>query len=116
MSNSQGGHQWRAHYSGEAGSKGWLARLLGKPAGTKPQRPWPELMHPRRLRESGPLKMPDGSYGHFTGYSSATPEQEAWYRVHRPEEGLHEEDLKAYSQAQRGPVRRFFAALVFWRQ
>lgn len=110
MSDTDNRHQWRDHYSPKLGG-GWLARLLGRPKGPIPQRPWPVLKHPRRVPASGPLKMKDGSYAHFTGYSKATPEQEAWYRVHQPEYGLSEEDVKAYRRSQRGPLARFFAAV-----
>lgn len=110
MSGSDGHQQWRTHYSDKA-SSGWLARLFGKPSGPKPQRPWPEMKHPRRIRASGFMPQPDGTHAHYTGYRVATPEQEAWYRIHDPERGLHAEDLATYRSAQRGPVARFFLRL-----
>lgn len=111
---TDGHQQWRTHYSDKIGG-GWLARLFGKPSGPKPQKPGPALQRPRRIRTSGYMPQPDGSHVHYTGYRIATPEQEAWYRIHDPERGLHDEDLAAYRSAQRGPVARFLAALIFWR-
>lgn len=76
----------------------------------------PPLKHPRRIRDHGTLRRPDGTLIRCSGYRIATPEQEEWYGIHDPEHGLHPEDLAAYRRAQRGPVARFLAALVFWRQ
>lgn len=115
MSSTDGHHQWRTHYAAELDG-GWLSRLLRRPNGPKPQQPWPELKHPRRVPASGSLQTTDGSYAHFTGYSKATPAQEAWYRVHKPEYGLSAEDVKAYRKSQRVPVMRLIAAMVFWRK
>lgn len=108
MSGSDGHQQWRTHYSDKLGA-GWLARLFGKPSGPKPQRPWPEMKHPRRIRASGVMQQPDGSHIHYTGSRIATPQEEQSYRLHNPEHGLHQEDLATYRCAQRGPVARFFA-------
>ena len=94
-------HQWRTHYS-------------TKPD-PKPQRPWPELKHPRRIYRGQWVTQPDGSQAHFLCVHDAAPEEEAWHRVHNPERGLDEVDLIAYRKWQRGPVARFFGALVFWR-
>ncbi len=74
-----------------------------------------QLMHPRRVRWSGWYEQPNGGMAHFSGFSNATPEQEAWHRIHDPEVGLHAEDLTAYRKSQRGPVLGFFAWLKFWR-
>jgi hypothetical protein len=112
--STDGHQQWRTHYSSKIGG-GWLARLFGKPSAPKPQKPGPELKHPRRLRASGFMQQPDGSHVHYTGYRIATPEQSEWCRIHDPERGLHEKDLAAYRSAQRGPVARFLVGLMFRR-
>ena len=72
-------------------------------------------MHPRRIHRGTWVTQCDGSEAHFLCVEDATPEEEAWHRIHNPERGLAEEDLIAYRKSQRGPVARFIAALVFWR-
>ena len=73
-----------------------------------------QLMHPRRVRWSGYVEQPNGQMAHFIGFKEATPEEEAWHRLHDPERGLHPDDLLAYRISRRGPVARFFARLKFW--
>lgn len=72
-----------------------------------------QLMHPRRVRWSGPVSQPDGTMVHLSGFKEATPEQEAWYRLNDPERGLHEDDLLTYRRSRRGPIARFLARLGF---
>jgi hypothetical protein len=79
-----------------------------------------ELIHPRRVRRSGWHTQPDGQSVHFVGYAIITPADEASYRLSDPENGLHADDLKAFRESIRSPVRhgplaRFFASLKFWR-
>ncbi len=81
---------------------------------TKPMPPEFELKYPRRVRWSGYFPQPDGQSAHFVGSNDATPEEEAWHRIHDPERGLDLEDLIAYRRSQRGPVAKFFARLKFW--
>ena len=78
-----------------------------------PMPPEFELKHPRRVRWSGRFEQPNGDMPHFIGFSDATPEEEAWHRIHDPEGGLHPLDLAAYRTSQRGPVAKFFARLRF---
>jgi len=73
-----------------------------------------QLTHPRRARWSGWYEQPNGGMAHFSGFSNATPEQEAWHRINDPERGLHPDDLAAFRESKRGPVSRFFARLKFW--
>jgi hypothetical protein len=80
----------------------------------KPMPPDFELAHPRRVRWSGWHRQPDGSEAHIMGTTQATAEQEAWYRINDPEDGLHPDDLAAFRVSKRGPVARFFARLKFW--
>jgi hypothetical protein len=87
--------------------------MVDSPA-IKPMPPDFQLKHPRRVRWSGRFEQPNGDMPHFCGSSDATPEQEAWHRIHDPERGLHPDDLSAYRKSQRGPVARFFARLKFW--
>ena len=72
-------------------------------------------MQPRRIRWSGYVEQPNGQMAHIIGFKEATPEEEAWHRLHDPEHGLREDDLLAYRRSRRGPVARFFARLKFWR-
>lgn len=74
-----------------------------------------QLKHPRRVRWSCRFEQPNGDMPHFSGFSNATPEEEAWHRLHDPEGGLHPDDLAAYRKSQRGQVLGFFAKLKFWR-
>ena len=88
--------------------------------GVIPMPPEFELMHPRRARSSGLALQPDGRTAHYTGYRLPTPEDEAWYRLSDPENGLHRDDLAAFRASIRGPVRRWpmarlFARLKFWQ-
>lgn len=80
-----------------------------------PMPPEFQLMHPRRVRWSKFATAPDSQWTHMSGFTVATPEEEAWHRIHDPEGGLHPDDLTAYRKSQRGPVARFFAKLKFWR-
>ena len=82
--------------------------------GVKPMPPEFQLQYPRRLRWSGRYEQPSGEMAHFIGFRNATPEEEAWHRIHAPERGLVPEDLAAYRQSQRGSVAKFFARLKFW--
>ena len=88
--------------------------------GVTPMPPEFELMHPRRARCSGLCMQPDGRTFHYTGYRQLTKEDEAWYRLSDPENGLHHDDLQAFRASIRGPVRRWpvaqlFARLKFWQ-
>lgn len=89
------------------------ADRTGLPAIT-PMPPEFQLQYPRRLRWSGRYEQPSGEMAHFIGFRDATPEEEAWYRIHAPERGLVPEDLAAYRKSQRGPVAKSFARLKFW--
>ena len=80
----------------------------------RPMPPEFQLMHPRRIRWSGRFEQPNGDMPHFIGFQHATPEEEAWHRIHDPEGGLHADDLAAYRKSQHGLVARFFARLKFW--
>lgn len=78
-----------------------------------------QLLHPRRVRSSGWHQQPDGHMAHFIGYRILTPDDEAWFRLNDPENGLHNEDVRAFRSSIRGPVKcgplsRFFARLKFW--
>ena len=73
-----------------------------------------ELKYPRRVRWSTFATEPDCGWSHMSGFTNATPEEEAWHRIHDPEGGLRPDDLSAYRHSQRGPVARFFARLKFW--
>ena len=64
--------------------------------GVTPMPPEFELMHPRRARCSGLAVQPDGRTAHYTGYRLPTKEDEAWYRLSDPENGLHPDDLQAF--------------------
>ena len=88
--------------------------------GVIPMPPEFELMHPRRARCSGLAVQPDGRTAHYTGYRLPTPEDEAWYRLSDPENGLHPDDLQAFRVSIRGPERGrplalLFARLKFWQ-
>ena len=88
--------------------------------GVTPMPPEFELMHPRRARCSGLFMQPDGRTAHLTGYRLPTVEDEAWYRLSDPENGLHPDDLQAFrasisSPVRRRPVARLFARLKFWK-
>lgn len=89
-------------------------------AGVTSMPPEFELMHPRRARCSGLCMQPDGRTAHYTGYRLLTPEDEAWYRLNDPENGLHHDDLQAFRASiqcpvRRWPVARLFARLKFWQ-
>ena len=73
-----------------------------------------ELRHPRRVRWSTFATAPDSQWTHMSGFTDATPEEEAWHRINAPERGLHPDDLAAYRKSKRGPVAKFFAKLKFW--
>lgn len=73
-----------------------------------------QLKHPRRVRWSTFAAAPDSQWTHMNGFTDATPEEEAWYRINAPERGLHPDDLAAYRRSQRGPVAKFFDRLKFW--
>lgn len=65
-----------------------------------PMPPEFQLQHPRRIRWSGRFKQSNGDMPHFSGFSNATPEEEAWHRINAPEHGLDHEDLTAYRASQ----------------
>lgn len=81
--------------------------------GVTPMPPEFQLKHPRRVRCSGSLKQPDGSTAHYSGYRKLTQEDEDWYRLSDPENGLHPDDLKAFRASIREPAAGFFAWLKF---
>lgn len=79
-----------------------------------PMPPEFELKHPRRVRCSTFATEPNCGWSHMSGFTNATPEQEAWHRINDPERGLDPDDLTAYRKSQRGPVATFLARLKFW--
>jgi hypothetical protein len=79
--------------------------------GVTPMQPDFQLMHPRRVRWSMFATDPNCGWTHMSGFKHATPEQEAWHRIHDPEGGLHPDDLSAYRASQRGLALKFIARL-----
>jgi hypothetical protein len=56
---------------------------------------------------------------HIIGYRILTLDDEAWFRLNDPENGLHDEDVKAFRESIRGPVKggivaSFWAWFKFW--
>ena len=87
--------------------------------GVTPMPPEFQLAHPRRVRSSGWYPQPDGHMAHIIGYRILTPDDEAWFRLNDPENGLHDEDVKAFRESIRGPVKggivaSFWAWFKFW--
>jgi hypothetical protein len=92
------------------------AQLYAQPVeGVTPMPPEFQLTHPRRVRSSGWLPQPGGHRAHFIGYRILSPNDEAWFRQNDPENGLHDEDVKAFRESIRGPVKgRIVASFLAW--